>query len=256
MTIYFIGAGPGDPELITLKGQRLLHACPVVLYAGSLIPPPLLAGLSLTTQIINTAALHLEQIITHMQLAHQKNQDVARLHSGDLSLYGAIGEQMARLKSLKIPYEIIPGVGAAAASAAQLGIELTLPGISQTVIFTRFAAKTPMPEKEQLHQLAQHGATLVIFLSVAHIHKIRDILLPHYGPHCPVAVVYKASWPENKQVLGTLDTIVSQVRTEKITRTALIIVGQVVNSPQFDFSYLYNQSQAHLFRPKYKRAHE
>src|SRR6195952_2207748 len=240
MTVYFIGAGPGDPELITVKGQRLVRACPVILYAGSLVPEAVLNG-HRAEICVNTADLHLDEIIALLESAHAKGQDVARVHSGDPSLYGAIGEQIRRLKALAIPYEIVPGVTAAAASAASLGCELTLPGISQTVILTRFASKTSMPDGEQLADLARHRATMAIHLGVRHIERIVSDLIPHYGAECPVAVVFRASWPDEEKVLGTLADIATKVHDKGIERTALIIVGYVLNAEGFTDSSLYRK---------------
>jgi len=253
MSVYFIGAGPGDPELITVKGQRLIEACDVVLYAGSLVPDALLAYARQGALVVDTSNLHLQQIIDHMQVAHDSGHDVARLHSGDPSLYGAIGEQIRHLKKLNMPYQIIPGVTSTSASAAVLQQELTLSGVSQTVILTRYGAKTPMPEKENLTALAQHGATLAIHLSVVRIHKIVDELIPFYGAHCPVAVVYRASWPDEQKITGTLADIVPKVREQKINRTALILVGHVLSEDEpFSDSYLYDKDQSHIYRRKIK----
>ncbi|QTD91426.1 precorrin-4 C(11)-methyltransferase [Burkholderia anthina] len=238
MTVYFIGAGPGDPELITVKGQRLVRTCPVILYAGSLVPPAVLDG-HRAEQVVNTAELDLDTIVTLLADAHAKGQDVARVHSGDPSLYGAIGEQMRRLKALGIPYEIVPGVTATAACAATLGVELTLPGIAQTVILTRFAGKTTMPEGEALGALAAHRATLAIHLGVRHLARIVDEVLPHYGPACPVAVIYRASWPDEERVTGTLADIVGKVQGTQIERTALILIGRVLDAEGFADSTLY-----------------
>lgn len=238
MTVFFIGAGPGDPELITVKGQRLVRGCPVILYAGSLVPAAVLDGHS-AEQVVNTAELDLDQIVDLLKAAHDKGQDVARVHSGDPSLYGAIGEQIRRLRELDIPYEIVPGVTATAACAATLGCELTLPDISQTLILTRFASKTTMPEGEQLADLAKHRATMAIHLGVRHLARIVDELRPHYGGDCPIAVVYRASWPDEEKIVGTLDDIVGKVQTTSIERTALILVGQVLAADRFAESTLY-----------------
>lgn len=240
MTVYFIGAGPGDPELITVKGQRLVRACPVILYAGSLVPEAVLSG-HRAEICVNTADLHLDEIVALLESAHAKGQDVARVHSGDPSLYGAIGEQIRRLNALGIPYEIVPGVTAAAASAAALGCELTLPGISQTVILTRFATKTSMPEGEQLADLARHRATMAIHLGVRHIERIVADLIPHYGADCPVAVIFRASWPDEEKMLGTLADIAGKVLEKGIARTALIVVGHVLNAEGFTDSSLYRK---------------
>jgi len=238
MTVYFIGAGPGDPELITVKGQRLVRTCPVILYAGSLVPPAVLDG-HRAEQVVNTAELDLDAIVALLADAHAKGQDVARVHSGDPSLYGAIGEQIRRLKVLGIPYEIVPGVTATAACAATLGVELTLPGVAQTVILTRFAGKTTMPEGEALGALAAHRATLAIHLGVRHLARIVDEVLPHYGSDCPVAVIYRASWPDEERVTGTLADIVGKVQGTRIERTALILIGRVLDAEGFADSTLY-----------------
>lgn len=248
MTVYFIGAGPGDPELITLKGHRLIRQCPVILYAGSLVPEAILEG-HCAEQLVNTAELHLESIITLMQAAHDRGQDVARVHSGDPSLYGAIGEQIRHLRRLQIPFQIIPGVTSTAASAALLECELTLPGVSQTLILTRYGHKTPLPAGEQLSDLARHGATLAIHLGVKHLDKIVAELLPHYGADCPVAVVYRAGWPDQDWLRGTLSTIAAQTHAKGFERTSLILVGRVLASSDFSNSGLYNPEYQHLFRP-------
>jgi precorrin-4/cobalt-precorrin-4 C11-methyltransferase len=241
MTVYFIGAGPGDPELITVKGQRMIHRCPVILYAGSLVPPAVLEG-HRAELVVDTAELALEDILDLLAQAHACGQDVARVHSGDPSLYGAIGEQMRVLRQRGIPYEIVPGVTATAASAASLGCELTLPGISQTVIMTRFASKTRMPEGESLADLARHRATLAIHLSIRKLAEIVDILMPHYGAECPIAVVYRASWPDERSVTGSLADIVAKVENTSIERTALILVGRVLATDAFERSTLYAMS--------------
>jgi precorrin-4/cobalt-precorrin-4 C11-methyltransferase len=222
MTVYFIGAGPGDPELVTVKGQRLIRSCPVILYAGSLVPDAVLAEHT-AELVVNTADLDLDAIVALLVQAHAKGQDVARVHSGDPSLYGAIGEQIRRIRALNIPYEIVPGVTATAACAATLGCELTLPGVSQTVILTRYATKTSMPAGEHLADLA----------------RIVDELRPHYGDDCPIAVVYRASWPDEERVTGTLADIVGKVAQTDIARTALILVGRVLAAEHFDESTLY-----------------
>ncbi|WP_027815613.1 precorrin-4 C(11)-methyltransferase [Paraburkholderia bannensis] len=238
MTVFFIGAGPGDPELITVKGQRLVRTCPVILYAGSLVPPAVLEG-HRAQQVVDTAPLTLDEIVALLENAHRHGHDVARVHSGDPSLYGAIGEQIRRLRELGIPYEVVPGVTATAACAAALGNELTLPGISQTLILTRFATKTSMPEGEALGDLARHRATMAIHLGVRHIARIVEELRPHYGDDCPVAVIYRASWPDEERVTGTLADIAQKVQATDIERTALILVGRVLGADGFADSTLY-----------------
>jgi precorrin-4/cobalt-precorrin-4 C11-methyltransferase len=248
MTVFFIGAGPGDPDLITVKGQRLIHSCPVIIYAGSLVPTAVLEGHK-ALEVINSAELHLEQIIALMKSAHANGQDVARVHSGDPSLYGAIGEQIRCLRELGIPFEIIPGVTATAACAALLGAELTLPDISQSVILTRYADKTAMPAGEELGELARHKATMAIHLGVNKLGKIVAELTPHYGLDCPIAVVHRASWPDQDWVVGTLADIEDKVRAKGFRRSALILVGRVLGNDVFSDSSLYRAGHAHVFRP-------
>ena len=248
MTVYFIGAGPGDPELITVKGQRLIRTCPVIIYAGSLVPTAVLEGHQ-AHQVVNSAELHLEQIIELIKSADTKGQDVARVHSGDPSLYGAIGEQIRCLRELGIAFEIIPGVTATAACAALLGVELTLPDISQTVILTRYAEKTLMPSGEELASLAQHKATMAIHLGVKNLERIISELTPHYGSDCPIAVIHRASWPDQDWVTGTLADIAEKVLAKGFKRTALIMVGRVLASDSFSESSLYRAGHAHRDRP-------
>ncbi len=250
MTVYFIGAGPGDPELITVKGLKRLQQADVVIYAGSLVPVELVKQAKADAEIHDSATLNLDEIITLISKAKAENKTVARVHCGDPSVYGAIGEQIRRLNELGIPFEVIPGVSATSASAALLGKELTLSGVSQTVILTRYAGKTPMPERESLKNLAQHGATLAIHLGITRVHKIVEDLLPFYGEDCPVAVCYRTSWPDQDYVEGTLSDIVEKVRAKGFTRTALILVGSVLDPKHFNDSYLYDGEQAHVFRPK------
>jgi len=238
MTVFFIGAGPGDPELITVRGQRLVRSCKTILYAGSLVPAAVLEGNRAST-LINTAELQLEEIIALIEAAHAKGHDIARVHSGDPSLYGAIGEQIRKLRELNIAFEIVPGVTATAASAALLGVELTLPGISQTVILTRYAHNTTMPPGESLPELAQHRATMAIHLGVSHLHNIVAELIPHYGADCPVAVIHRATWPDQDWATGTLGDIEEKVRAKNFKRTALILVGDVLAADDFARSRLY-----------------
>ncbi|AZF05251.1 precorrin-4 C(11)-methyltransferase [Pseudomonas sp. R5-89-07] len=248
MTVYFIGAGPGDPELITVKGQRLIRSCPVIIYAGSLVPEAVLEGHQ-AHQVVNSAELHLGEIIDLIQVAHANGQDVARVHSGDPSLYGAIGEQIRHLREHGIPFQIIPGVTAVAACAALLETELTLPDIAQSVILTRYADKTSMPPGEAFDSLARHGTTMAIHLGVNHLEKIVAELLPHYGADCPIAVVHRATWPDQDWALGTLTDIAAKVAAKGFRRTALIIVGRVLASDSFSESSLYRAGHTHLYRP-------
>ncbi len=251
MTVHFIGAGPGAPDLITLRGRDLIARSPVVLYAGSLVPKEVVACAPAGARVLDTAPLTLDQIIAEIEVAHGSGQDVARVHSGDPSLFGAIGEQIRRLEALGIDYTITPGVPAFAAAAAALGRELTLPGVSQTVILTRTAMKaSAMPAGEALARLGASGATLAVHLSVRNLRRVVDDLVPHYGADCPVAVVYRASWPDQVIVRGRLDDIRAKVRAAKITRTALILVGRVLGDADFSDSKLYAPDHVHLLRPK------
>jgi len=240
VTVYFIGAGPGDPELITVKGQRLIRQCPLVLYAGSLVPKEVILAANDQAELVNTADLDLEQIIARIAEAHARGLDVARVHTGDPSLYSAIGEQIRELEKRGIPYQVIPGVTVAFAAAAALGRELTLPGITQTIILTRYAGKTPVPERERLAELARHRASLAIYLSVGYLDQIVAELIPHYGDDCPAAVLHRVSWRDQDWVVGTLTTIAGQVTAKGFTRTALIFVGEAINPKDFEASYLYS----------------
>ncbi|OCX65993.1 precorrin-4 C(11)-methyltransferase [Thioclava sp. SK-1] len=249
MTVHFIGAGPGAADLITLRGRDLIASCPVCLYAGSLIPVALLAHCGENTRIVNTAPLSLDEIISEIAAAHAAGHDVARLHSGDISVWSAVGEQMRRLRALDIPYDITPGVPSFAAASAALGTELTLPGIAQSVILTRTSGRaSAMPERETLENFARTGAVLAIHLS---IHVLSDVvaqLVPHYGAQCPVAVVWRASWPDQKIIRGTLASIALEVG-EDITRTALILVGESLGAEAFDESRLYAGDYDRRYRP-------
>jgi precorrin-4/cobalt-precorrin-4 C11-methyltransferase len=251
MTVHFIGAGPGAPDLITVRGQALIARCPLVLYAGSLVPREVLAVARPDARVIDSAPMTLDEIVDEMARANSAGEDVARVHSGDPSLYGAIAEQIRRLKALGIAYDITPGVPAFAAAAAALGGELTLPEVSQTVILTRTAMKsTPMPEGEDLATLGATGATLAIHLSIRNIKHVVDILKAYHGADCPAAVVYRASWPDQQVIRGTLADIRQKVRAAKITRTALILVGRVLDETAFPDSKLYDPDHVHLLRPR------
>lgn len=251
MTVHFIGAGPGAPDLITLRGRDLIAACPVVLYAGSLVPEEVIAWASSDAHVRDTAPMTLDEIIEEIVVADQAGQDVARVHSGDPSLYGAIAEQIRRLEALGIAFDITPGVPAYAAAAAALGCELTLPEVSQTIILTRTAMKaSAMPDGEELETLGRSGATLAIHLSVRNLKHVSESLIPHYGAECPVAVVYRASWPDQVILRGTLADIREKVRAAKITRTALILVGRVLDESVFSDSRLYAPDHVHVLRPK------
>jgi precorrin-4/cobalt-precorrin-4 C11-methyltransferase len=251
LTVHFIGAGPGAPDLITVRGLRLLQRCPVCLYAGSLVPPEMLTAVPPGALAVDTAPLTLDEIVGHMVAAHENGLDVARLHSGDPSLYGAIAEQMRRLKTLGIPFDVTPGVPSFAAAAAALGCELTLPEISQTVILTRTATRSsPMPNGEALERLGASGATLAVHLSVNNLARVVRALTPHYGADCPIVVAYRVSWPDQRLIHGTLGDIRDKVKTAGITRTALILVGQALAGGNAPESRLYAPGHHHLLRPR------
>lgn len=249
MTVHFIGAGPGAADLITLRGRDLIAACPVCLYAGSLVPTALLAHCPPGARIVNTAPLSLDEIMTEISTAHAAGQDVARLHSGDLSVWSAMGEQLRRLRALDIPYDVTPGVPSFAAAAAALGAELTLPGVAQSVILTRTSGRaSAMPEGETLSAFAATGATLAIHLSVHVLDRVVTELTPHYGADCPVAVVWRASWPDQRVVKATLATLETAIATE-MERTALILVGRAIGAEGFDESRLYAGDYDRRYRP-------
>ena len=248
MKVYIIGAGPGDPDLITVKGARLIETCPVILYTGSLVPKAVIARASKDALIKDSAGMTLDEIVEIVREAHLKNQDVARVHTGDPSIFGSTAEQLRRFDQLGIHYEIVPGVSSFTAAAAILAKELTLPEISQTIIVTRAEGRTPMPEREKLAVLAQSGATLVLFLSVLHIRKIVEELTPFYGSDCPVAIVQRATWPDQKIVTGTLIDIAKKASEAKIYSTAIIFVGRVMDCHNFADSRLYAPDFTHRYR--------
>ena len=252
MTVHFIGAGPGDPDLITVKGLRLIRSCPVCLYAGSLVPEAVVAAAPGGARVIDTAPMTLDQIIAEIEAAHARGEDVARVHSGDPSLYGAIAEQIRRLRALNIPFDITPGVSAYAAAAAALGRELTIPEVAQTVILTRTAMKSSaMPPGEELETLGRTGATLAIHLSIRNLLEIERVLSPLYGADCPVIVAYRVGWPDQRFIEGTLSNIRAKVRAAKVTRTALILIGRALSEGQdFRDSALYDGAHPHILRPK------
>lgn len=247
--VYFIGAGPGDPELITIKGRKLLDSADVVIYAGSLVNPELLKGIK--AEIHNSASMTLDETTGIIRKSVESGKKVARLHTGDTSFYSAISEQIERLRKLNIEYEVIPGVSSAMAGAAILGQELTIPEISQTVIFTRFEGKTPVPETERLGALAKHKATMVIFLSVGMIEEVKAELLQGYAEDTPVVIIEKASWPEQRIVKGTLKDIVTLVNDSGIKKTALIYVGESLRASLESLgkeSKLYDRDFKHGYR--------
>lgn len=253
MTVYFIGAGPGDPDLLTLKGRDLIAACPVCLYAGSLVPEAVVAHAPDGAIVMDTAPMTLDETHAEILSAQLQGKDVARVHSGDPSLYGAIAEQIRRLKADNIAYEIIPGVPAYAAAAAALGQELTIPEVAQSIVLTRMSMKsTSMPPGETLENFAKTGTTLAIHLAIRNLREIERQLTPYYGADCPVVVGYRVSWPDQIILRGTLSDIHSKVRDQKITRTALVLVGPALSATDFVDSALYDAAHPHVLRPKLK----
>ena len=250
MTVHFIGAGPGAADLLTLRGRDLIAACPVCLYAGSLVPQAILAHCPEGAKIVNTAPLDLDAIIAECKAAQNAGQDVARLHSGDLSVWSAMGEQIRRLRAEGIEVSVTPGVPSFAAAAAALQTELTLPGLAQSVVLTRTPGRaTTMPSGETLTNFAATGATLAIHLSIGNMDQVITDLTPAYGAECPVAVVYRASWPDQQIIRSTLARLRGDV-TENITRTALILVGPALAGDGFDESCLYSTGYDRRYRPQ------
>lgn len=247
MPVYFLGAGPGDAELITLKAKRILESADVVIYAGSLINPRVLKHSKKGAKLYDSSKMNLGEIVSMMKKAHREGRCVARLHSGDPSIYGAMNEQIAELEKSNIPYEVIPGVSSFLAAAAALKKELTVPEVSQTVIVTRLSGRTKVPEKESLAALATHRAAMCIFLSAGMVDEVVDALRAGYEESAPVATVYKASWKEEKIILGTLRDIAAKLKRAKIDRTAIILIGDFLK-PQITASKLYSKNFSHSFR--------
>lgn len=245
--IYFIGAGPGDPELLTIKGHRLIHEADVIIYAGSLVNPALFDHVEDHVVLHNSASMTLDDVVAVMKETTEAGKKLVRVHTGDPSIYGAIREQMDRLEAMGVPYEVVPGVSSFVASAAAIKKEFTLPDVSQTVICTRIAGRTPVPEKEALRELASHKASMAIFLSVQAIESVVEELLVHYEPHTPVAVVQRATWPDQKIVEGTLTTIAADVKKAEITKTAQILVGHFLGD-RYELSKLYDPTFTHEYR--------
>jgi precorrin-4/cobalt-precorrin-4 C11-methyltransferase len=244
MTVHFIGAGPGAADLLTLRGRDLINKSPVCLYAGSLVPKEVIAHAPPGARIIDSAEMTLDEIISEIAAAHEENLDVARVHSGDLSIWSTMAEQIRRLVLLGIPYDVTPGVPSFAAAAAALGQELTLPGIAQTLILTRTSTRsTPMPIGEDLVTLGRSGATMAIHLSIMNLEMVTSQLLPIYGTECPVVVVFRASWPDQAILRGTLSTIKQIVAASGVDRNALILVGRSLGQPSFGESFLYSANR-------------
>lgn len=250
MTVHFIGAGPGAPDLLTLRGRDLIARCPVCLYAGSLVPEAVLAHCPHGARIVNTAPLDLDAIMAEIAAADAAGRDVARLHSGDLSVWSAMGEQLRRLDALGVAYTITPGVPSFAAAAASLGAELTLPGVAQSVVLTRTPGRaSSMPPGETLAAFAATGATLAIHLSIQKLPALAAELVPHYGADCPAAVVWRASWPDERVTRATLATI-AQALPDGVNRTALILVGRALGAQDFTESRLYAADYDRRYRPQ------
>ena len=250
--VYFVGAGSGDPELITVKGQRLLAKADVVIYAGSLVNPALLQETTYGCDIYNSASMTLDEVIGVIRTAVAAGKRVVRLHTGDPSLYGAIQEQIERLNELGISWSVVPGVSSFLAAAAALGQEYTLPGVSQTVIITRMEGRTPMPDREKIRSLAAHHSTMCIFLSVQMFADlVVELTAGGYSPDTPAAVVEKASWPDERIFRGTLATLGDQLQAAGVSRTAMVIVGDVL-SGEFEKSRLYSPEFNHMFRESSK----
>ena len=249
MTIHFIGAGPGAADLITLRGKSLIEASPVCLYAGSLVPEAVLQWCPEGARILNTAPMDLDSIIAEMLAAHEQGLDVARLHSGDLSIWSAVGEQMRRLDDLGLPYSVTPGVPAFAAASAALKRELTLPEVAQSVVLTRTPGRaSSMPKGEQLAAYAATGATLAVHLSITALSSVVKTAMPYYGADCPIAVAYRVSWPDEKILSGTLATIEAEIAKSGISRTALILIGPALGSGHSTESQLYNADYVRRYR--------
>ncbi len=250
MTVHFIGAGPGAADLITLRGRDLLARCPVCLYAGSIVPPALLAHCPADARLVDTAPLSLDAIEAEYRRADAAGQDVARLHSGDLSLYSAVAEQVRRLDRLGIAWTMTPGVPAFAAAAAALGCELTLPEVAQSIVLTRLPGRaSAMPPRETLAGFAATGATLAIHLAIHRLAEIVATLTPFYGADCPAAIVVRASWPDQQVLRGTLADIEARLAADPAERTALVLVGRALAAPAFRDSALYDPAYARRFRP-------
>ena len=248
MRVYIIGAGPGDPKLLTLRGAELIGRCPVVLYTGSLVPPEVIAHARADAKVLDSSGMTLDQIVDVVTAARDADEDVARVHTGDPLIFGSTAEQMRRFESLGIAYEIVPGVSSFSAAAAAVGRELTLPELSQTIILTRAEGRTPMPDGEKLADLARHKATLVFFLSITLLAKVARELAPFYGEDCPVFVIHRASWPDQVIVRGTLADIFAKVREAKITSQSIILVGHVLTATDFADSRLYDPTFSHGYR--------
>jgi precorrin-4/cobalt-precorrin-4 C11-methyltransferase len=254
MRVYILGAGPGDPKLLTLRAHELIARCPVILYTGSLVPRAVLDGAAPDAELLDSARMTLDEIMAVIVRARDAEQDVARVHTGDPLIFGSTAEQMRRMAALGIDYEIVPGVSSFTAAAAALQRELTLPELSQTVILTRAGGRTPVPEREQLERLAEHGATLALFLSITLLDEVTRALIPSYGADCPVAVVHRASCPDQKIVAGTLADIRARVKAAGVRSQSIVLVGRVLTAEHFAESRLYAADFSHRYRKARKPA--
>ena len=248
MTVHFVGAGPGAPDLITVRGAEVVARCPVVIFAGSLVPRAVVARARPDARVLDSSRLTLDEIVAEMQSAHARGEDVARVHTGDPMLFGATAEQMRRLDALGIPYEIVPGVSSFTAAAAALRRELTLPGVAQAVIIARAAGRTPVPEGQELAALAAHRTTLALFLSAQLLDDAVAALVPAYGADCPAAIVHRASWPDEKVVRGRVADLAALARAHGIGATAMVLVGPALAADAFPDSRLYAPEFGHAFR--------
>ncbi len=248
MTVHFVGAGPGAPDLITIRGAELVARCPVVIFAGSLVPRAVVARARPDARVLDSAGMTLDELVAEMRAAHERGEDVARVHTGDPLLFGSTAEQMRRLDALGIPYEVVPGVSSFTAAAAALRRELTVPGVSQTVILARAAGRTPVPEGQDLRALAEHRATLALFLSADRLDEAVAALAPAYGAGCPAAIVHRASWPDERVLRGRLGDLAALARDHGIDATAMVLVGPALAAEGFPDSRLYAPEFAHGFR--------
>ncbi len=249
MKVWFVGAGPGDPGLLTLRGAEIISRAPVVLYAGSLVPREVVARARPGARVLDTAAMTLDEIVEEMRAAHALDHDVARVHTGDPSLFGAIAEQARRLDALGIEYDVVPGVSSFTAAAAAVKRELTLPGVAQAVILARAEGRTGVPEGQRLADLARHRATMALFLSAGLLEEAARDLATAYGPTCPAVLVHRASWPDQRVIRATLADVAARAREAGVDATAIVLVGPALGEPAFEDSRLYDASFAHGFRP-------
>lgn len=248
MKIYFIGAGPGDPDLLTLKGKELIENARIIIYAGSLVSLQILKWKKTDALVYDSAFMTLDEVTAIYQTYRKDMGHIARLHTGDPGLYSAIGEQIRFCREKAIPFEVVPGVSSFSASAAALGLELTLPGISQSLVITRRAGRTPMPERESLFQMAQSGCTLALFLSASMVKEAMKEIRPCYGKDTPAVAVYRASWPDQRIIPGTISTIAEKMEAQGIKSQSILLIGPALKAADFDLSRLYASDFSHQYR--------